>query len=119
MSTLTVAEGILQVAVWPTYVGVCQHDPGLAPIPYGEPQGTEYVRGQIHWGMERSEIVGRAFIHAGPGLYTHLAYFHGPEGPRMCGKVQLPHPIRIPRTTVIEVHPITKPWSTTLAAARA
>ena len=32
-----------------------------------------------------------AHIHAGPGVYTHLAYFHAPEGPHMCGKVQLSH----------------------------
>jgi hypothetical protein len=109
MSLLAPSDGTLRVAVWPTYVGVCQQDPGPGAVPYGEPQGTEYQRGQITWGMERGEIIGRAQIHAGAGMYTHLAYFHGPEGPHMCGKVQLSHPIRLSRATMITVHPITNP----------
>ena len=71
------------------------------------PKGRDYQRGQIQWGMEEDDIVGRAFIHAGPGLYTHLAYFRGPEGSCMCGKIQLPHPIQFRQPGVIEVYPIT------------
>ena len=83
--------------------------PGRAQSLTVNRKGIEYQRGQIQWGMEHGEIVGRAHIHAGPGLYTHLAYFHGPERPQMCGKVQLSHPIRLLRATSIEVHPITNP----------
>jgi hypothetical protein len=107
MSTTAVSDGTLSVVVWPAYVGVCQEDPGPGPAPYGEPRGIQYQRGQIHWGMENDDIVGRALIHAGPGLYTHLAYFRGPEGSCMCGKIQLPHPIPFRRIGVIEVYPIT------------
>jgi hypothetical protein len=102
-------DGVLGVAVWPTHVGACREDPGPGPVPYGEPEGSGYRRGQIQWGLEGDEIVGRAVIHAGPGLYTHLAYFHGPDGPQMCGKVQLPHPIPFRQAGVIEVYPITNP----------
>lgn len=107
MSMTTSGSGILSVVIWPAYVGACQEDPGASPIPYGEPEGTQYRRGQIQWGMADGDIVGRAYIHAEAGVYTHLAYFRGPEGPCMCGKVQLPHPIRFLRAGVIEVYPIT------------
>ena len=71
MSLTAAGDGTLTIAVWPAYVGACQEDPGPGPIAYGEPEATEYQRGQIQWGMENDEIVGRAFIHAGPGsLYT-------------------------------------------------
>jgi hypothetical protein len=86
MSLAAAGDGTLTIAVWPAYVGACQADPGLGPVAYGEPQATQYQRGQIQWGMEKDDIVGRAFIHAGPGRYTHLAYFRGPEGSCMCGE---------------------------------
>jgi hypothetical protein len=107
MSLAAAADGTLTVAVWPTYVGACREDPGPGPIAYGEPEATRYQRGQIQWGMEEGAIVGRAVIHAEAGRYTHLAYFRGPEGPCMCGKIQLPHPILFPRAGVIEIYPIT------------
>lgn len=107
MSMTTSGGGMLSVAIWPAYVGACQADPGPGPMPYGEPEATQYRRGQIQWGMANGDIVGRAYIQAGRGMYTHLAYFRGPEGPCMCGKIQLPHPIRFPRAGVIEVYPIT------------
>ena len=107
MSLVAAGAGTLYIAVWPTYAGACQHDPGPGPVPYGEPQDTRYRRGQIQWGMQNGDIIGRTVIHAGPGRYTHLAYFHGPEGPCMCGKVQLPHPILFEHAGAIEVYPIT------------
>lgn len=107
MSPPGAGDGTLDIAVWPAYVGACQEDPGPGPVAYGEPEATRYRRGQIQWGMENDDIVGRAVIRAEPGVYTHLAYFRGPDGPCMCGKVQLPHPIRFPRAGVIEVYPIT------------
>jgi len=106
MSLTAAGDGTLEIAIWPAYVGACQEDPGPGPIAYGEPQDSRYQRGQIQWGMEKDNIVGRALIHAGPGRYTHLAYFRGPEGPCMCGKIQLPHPILFPRVGVIEIYPI-------------
>lgn len=107
MSLATAGDGTLRIAVWPAYVGACQSDPGPGPVALGEPQATRYQRGQIQWGMEKDDIVGRAFIHTGPGRYTHLAYFRGPEGSCMCGKIQLPHPILFRQPGVIEVYPIT------------
>ncbi len=107
MSLGAVSDGSLTVIAWPTYVGVCQHDPGPGPTPYGEPQGLWYQRGEIHWAVENGDVIGRAFVLAGPGRYTHLAYFHSSEGLTMCGKVQLPHPIAFRRSGVIEIYPIT------------
>ena len=107
MSLPAAGDGTLTIAVWPAYVGACQSDPGAGPIAYGEPQATRYQRGQIQWSMEKDDIVGRAFIHAGRGLYTPLAYFRAADGPCMCGKVQLPHPILFRQPGVIEVYPIT------------
>ena len=54
-----------------------------SPVCYGEPEGIQYQRGQIQWGMANGDIVGRAYVQAGPGVYTHLAYFRGPKG-RAC-----------------------------------
>jgi hypothetical protein len=106
--------GTFGAVVWPAYVGVCEGDPGPGPHAFGEPTGVEYQRGQIHWAVEDSgEIVGRAFVHVGPGYYTHFAYFSGPEGPRMSGKRQMAQPMdwrRAPATgNVIEVYPLTNP----------
>jgi len=58
--------------------------------------------------LENSEmIVGRARIQAPAGHYTHLAYFSGPEGACMVGKVQLPHPVLFLSAGEIEIYPIT------------
>lgn len=108
---MSLGEGTLGIAIWPAYVGACIEDPGPGPIAYGEPESTHYARGQINWGIEASssseQIVGRALIHAPAGIYTHLAYFRGPEGPCMSGKLQLQHPIVFPSSGVIEIYPIT------------
>ena len=109
MSLPAAGDGTLTIAVWPAYVGACQEDPGPGPIAYGEPEAADYHRGQIQWDMENDEIVGRAFIHAGPGRYTHLAYFRAADGPCMCGKVQFPHPILFRQPGLIEIYPITNP----------
>lgn len=104
--------GTFGVVVWPAYVGACQADPGPGPTPYGEPTGLDYKRGQIQWEVAANgEIVGRAFVHVGPGYYTHLGFFSGPEGPCMVGKRQLPHPLDWHNAPVgtIEIYPITNP----------
>jgi len=108
-TTAASGRGHFGAVVWPAYAGVCVGDPGPGPIAYGEPEGTDYRRGQIQWAMEDGEIVGRAFVNVGVGSYTHAAYFSGPEGPRQVGKYQFPHPIRFPRPGVIELYPITNP----------
>ena len=104
---MTDGIGTLGITVWPAYIGICAEDPGPGPIAHGEPDSTDYRRGQIHWAMESAEIVGRAAIHAPAGQYTHMAYFSGPEGPCMSGKMQLPHPIWFAKPGVIDVYPIT------------
>ena len=105
--------GKLGVAVWPAYIGFCTQDPGPGPVPYGEPSDTAYQRGQIQWGMENGEIVGRAFVNAPKNrpleVYTHQAFFSGPEGDCMVGKAQLSQPIHFRSDGVIEVYPITNP----------
>lgn len=103
---MTAADGTLGLVVWPAYVGVCTEDPGPGPIAYGEPE-ADYQRGQIDWALEDGEIVGRAAISAPAGLYTHMAYFSGPHGACMSGKMQLSHPIRFLEAGMIDVYPIT------------
>lgn len=77
---------------------------------FGEPVGDpDYQRGQITWNLENGEIVGRAFIVVPAGTYTHQAYFYGPTGACMSGKMQLSQPITVPSTGYIEVYPITNP----------
>jgi hypothetical protein len=98
--------GTLGVAVWPSYVGICVGDPGEGPHARWEPISADYKRGQITWGMENNEVIGRAEILAPAGQFTHLAYFSGPEGACMVGKVQLPHPILFPTAGHIDVYPI-------------
>jgi hypothetical protein len=102
-------EGTLGMVVWPAYIGVCTEDPGPGPAAQGEPaDSSDYVRGQISWAREDSgDIVGRATVCAPAGHYTHMAYFTGPAGPCMSGKMQLSHPIRFMRAGVIDVYPIT------------
>jgi hypothetical protein len=105
-------SGNLSFAVWPVYVGACTEDPGVPPLAFGEPTDPSYERGQISYGHEVhdnvEQIVGRAFIKAPEGRYTHLAYFSGPEGACMTGKVQLPHPIVfVGPDNTLEVYPIT------------
>lgn len=104
---MTSADGTLALTVWPVYIGVCTEDPGPGPIAYGEPDAADYVRGQIAWSLEGEEIVGRAVIHAPVGVFTHMAYFRGPQGPCMSGKMQLDHPIIFHRPGMIDVYPIT------------
>lgn len=104
-------HGTLAMVVWPAYVGFCTQDPGPGPTPYGEPTEPYYQRGQIQWGMENGEIVGRALVKAPKTSplqpYTHLAYFSGPEGDCMSGKAQASQPITFHSDGVIEVYPIT------------
>jgi len=102
-------EGVFGAVIWPSFVGACTEDPGGGLVAYGEPEDVSYSRGGIVWGMDNGEIVGRALVNLPAGTYTHLAYFHGPEGPRMGGKMQLPHPLVFPTDGVLEVYPITNP----------
>lgn len=102
-------EGVLGAVIWPSYVGFCTEDPGAGLIACGEPDDVSYQRGQIQWEYANGDIVGRAFVNVPAGTYTHLAYFHGPEGPAMGGKMQLSHPIFYDRTGVVEVYPIINP----------
>ena len=102
---MTTVDGTLALTVWPAYIGICVEDPGPGPVANGEP-GVDYRRGQIHWAMENGEIVGHAAIHAPRGCYTHMAYFSGPEGPCMTGRMQIAHPLRF-EGGLIDVYPIT------------
>ena len=69
---------------------------------------TRYQRGQIQWGMEKEDIVGRADSSTPERAATRIwPTSAAPKGPCMCGKIQLPHPILFPRAGVIEIYPIT------------
>lgn len=109
------ADGVLSMQVWPTYVGASQGHPLL--VGFSEPDHVNYKRGQIFWETAgddmlelKGQIIGRAQILVPAGLYTHLAYYYGPEGPCMAGEgFQLPHPISFANDGVFEVYPITNP----------
>lgn len=109
MTMGSVGEGTLGVLVWPSYVGACYGEPTTGVLSVFEPsQNPRYKRGQINWGMEGDQIVGRAFIHVPKGEYTHLLYFTHPELAEVVGSVQLPHPIIYHGDdNIIEVYPIT------------
>jgi len=104
-------EGVLSLVIWPAYVGACTENPAAIGglVAYGEPETSDYQRGMIQWAQEGDDIVGRAFIRLTKGEFTHLAYFHGPEGPAMGGAMKLPHPIVFDGPGVLEVYPITNP----------
>jgi hypothetical protein len=102
-------DDTLHLAIRPAYLGAHQQDPGPRPVSCGEPEGTRHRRGQTQWDMQNGDIVGRAYTPAGPNPHTRLAYFRGPERPRVYGKMRLPHPILSAQAGAIEVYPITNP----------
>lgn len=103
-------EIILTAEVWPTHVGFTFDDPGLGPQPNWEPTlSLDYQRGQIYWTtMPNGEIIGRTNVLV-PGkiVLTHMVYLHGPGSlPMMCGKRQLPHPVCLTASGLIDIDPI-------------
>lgn len=106
-------DGTLTLTVWPAYVGACETHPLL--IAHSEPSDSHYKRGQIFWETAGDDLpefqgqpVGRAEIKVVKGIYTHLAYYHGPEGHCMAGEpFQLPHPLTFAEDGVLEVYPVT------------
>jgi hypothetical protein len=100
-------SGTLQLVVWPSYVGVSCGAPNDG-LHFEPTTMAGYDRGQISWGLEDGQIVGRALIHAPADLtYSHLVYFTHPTEPTSVGNRQLPHPITFTTAGVIEVYPIT------------
>lgn len=109
MSALGGGDGTLGVIVWPSYVGVSHGEPndGMHFEPSASP---DYERGQISWGMDNGDIVGRALVSVPAGMeFTHFLYFTHPTHPQSIGNRKMLHPIKFPTAGVIEVYPITNP----------
>jgi hypothetical protein len=106
---MSAGDGTLAMVVWPSYVGVSCGAPNDGM--HWEPaSSTDYERGQIQWGMENGEIVGRALIHVPAGVeFTHFVYFTHPTDPVSIGNRQMPYPYRPETAGVLEVYPITNP----------
>lgn len=90
------AEAQVVFHVWPAYIGFGTHPTELLPAD---------VRGQIQWRMDGTEIVGEAKPWVPAGEYTHLLYFHDPDGPP-CGAAPFDHPFLAPRGDFVVVDPI-------------
>lgn len=118
MSAPVASEGLLTMAVWPTFAGVGTGHPGDRLAAASEPLNPAYQRGQITWEPRGGTIMGRARVHVPAGEYTHALYFRGPDGPSMCGSVRLPHPVRLDTPGVIDLDPITNADLELLAPAR-
>ena len=91
MSAPITGASIVELGVWPAYVGISE-DPAH--------------RGQITWRHDGGQIVGAARIHAPAGTYTKLYYFHTPDGPPTGGIVEV-LPITLDEDGVIDIDPIT------------
>jgi hypothetical protein len=89
-------HGQLTVTVWPAYIG-------LGPEPFDDPN---YLRGQIMWRQQGSDIVGAAQCHAPKGVYRQLLFFNGPQQHALIGTQQLEYPIVFDRPGVIDIDPI-------------
>ena len=98
--------GVLNVSVWPTYLGLSSDDPGPGPKPLHEPLGESgYERGQIEWRTEVDQILGRARVYVPKGVYTHLVFCHGPIDMQV-GSNKLEQPIVFDTPGWIDVDPI-------------
>lgn len=75
MTAPTHGDGLLAVAVWPTFIGVIGR---CADGTLGEPaHHPNYRRAQIIWSTGPL-VAGRARINVPAGEWTHFAYFRGP-----------------------------------------
>ncbi|SHZ29976.1 hypothetical protein [Mycobacteroides abscessus] len=94
------ADGILQVIVWPVYIGLAGEDGR-------EPLHPEYRRGQINWQpTPNSTIEGSAVVHAPAGRYPFFTYWMEPIGGAPVGMSQPEHPLVFDIRTVVDVRPI-------------
>jgi len=99
--------GVLQVSVWPTYLGLSTGDPGPGPSPVNEPFGEPgYERGQIFWRTEADQVVGNARVYVPKGVYTHLVFCYGPIQDMQAGSNRLEQPIIFDAPGWIDVDPI-------------
>ncbi|MCG7607075.1 hypothetical protein [Mycobacterium sp. CnD-18-1] len=103
----TAADGILQIDVWPAYVGLGSTSPttGLPDEPSDHPG---YERGQITWAMIDGRIEGHARVFLPAGGYDHLVYaMHPTSALASRGTVKLPHPVILEQDGWLDVAPIT------------
>lgn len=101
-------QGVLTVVVWPPYVGLTQGHPGEGPLAEHEPfEDMNYSRGQVVWRTPLPGVVmGRAEIYVPTGVYTHVAFFSGPQRAALMGTKPLEQPMVFNRPGVVELDPI-------------
>ncbi len=85
------ADGVLAIAVWPTFVGLGSSSPTTGQV--DEPDDhPNYSRGQITWAG--NPPTGTARVFAPAGAYDHLIYCTGPTGVlSIHSRWRFPHPL--------------------------
>ncbi|MBE5453517.1 hypothetical protein E3G52_000381 [Mycobacteroides abscessus] len=92
-------DGILQVIVWPVYLGMAT-EAGLEPL------HPDYQRGQIDWHPTPKGIEGAAKVWVPAGRYPFFTYWMQPEGGVPVGISQPEHPLAFNCRTLVDVRPI-------------
>lgn len=110
-------HGLLQVTVWPAYVGLGEMSgttaklDGSVEVQLFEPiDDFDYQRGQIAWATQKDgSIFGRGRVFAPknrPGSsYTHIIFTMHPSQD-VVGVVKLEHPITFDRAGFVDIEPI-------------
>lgn len=94
------ADGLLQIVVWPVYIGLGGEDGR-------EPLHPDYRRGQISWRPTlNGPIEGSAIVYAPAGRYPFFTYWMQPEGGAPVGISQPAHPLVFDIRTVVDIWPI-------------
>ncbi|SKL85150.1 hypothetical protein [Mycobacteroides abscessus] len=94
------ADGLLQIVVWPVYIGLGGEDGR-------EPLHPDYRRGQISWQPTlNGPIEGSAIVYAPAGRYPFFTYWMQPEGGAPVGMSQPAHPLVFDIRTVVDIRPI-------------
>ncbi len=100
MTAPTKADGLLQIVVWPVYIGLGGEDGR-------EPLHPDYRRGQISWQPTlNGPIEGSAIVYAPAGRYPFFTYWMQPEGGAPVGMSQPAHPLVFDIRTVVDIRPI-------------
>ena len=87
------------MTVWPVYVGFTTAT--------GEPDSTDYERGQIFYELRDEQVVGHARVRLPAGEYLAHVFFYSPAERTPITTIPLPHPLRFATPGVVDVDPIT------------
>lgn len=100
MTAPSKADGLLQIVVWPVYIGLALEDGR-------EPLHPDYQRGQISWQpTPGGTIEGSAVVHAPAGRYPFFTYWMEPVGGAPVVMSQPEHPLVFDIRTLVDIRPI-------------